>query len=225
MRGACGTVAGGESNTANGSRSSIPGGFANTAEGSGSLAAGRYAGAMHDGTFVWSDGTTNTFSTTATNQFLIHAAGGVGINTNAPRAALHVDGNAIIGETENAPTFGMEAVLRQAGDGQGLLFQHPSADIALYWDPDERALTFTNGYTGAVYFDTNMRLYRHDTTTIWHLTSDVSGGEVMAITNAQLGINAAWYLFSIKEDQRGPGLKFEGAGYDDGVSGIVTYWR
>lgn len=69
----------------------IPGGDTNVAGGNGSFAAGSYARATNNGAFVWSDAsTTNAFSSTAGNQFLIRATGGVGIGTNNPAAALHV---------------------------------------------------------------------------------------------------------------------------------------
>lgn len=87
-------VGGGSSNTASGNFSAVPGGRFNTAAGSYSLAAGEGAEAFHGGTFVWSDSTSSleSFSSTAANQFLIDAAGGVGIGTNAPAARLHVAG-------------------------------------------------------------------------------------------------------------------------------------
>ena len=55
-----------------------------------SFAAGRQAHALHSGAFVWADNTSADFSSTAVNQFLIRAAGGVGINTASPAAGLHV---------------------------------------------------------------------------------------------------------------------------------------
>ncbi|HWD92777.1 MAG TPA: tail fiber domain-containing protein [Verrucomicrobiae bacterium] len=85
------SVGGGALNTAAGVYSTVPGGAENTAAGSGSLAAGVTAEANHDNTFVWSDGNTSVhFASTARNQFLIHADGGVGIGTNAPDSQLHV---------------------------------------------------------------------------------------------------------------------------------------
>jgi hypothetical protein len=48
---------------------------------------------MHDGVFVWADSPSGGFTSTGSNQFLIRAAGGVGINTNNPNgAALAVNG-------------------------------------------------------------------------------------------------------------------------------------
>lgn len=102
-----GTVAGGGSNTASGSRSTVGGGVSNTASsdyatvpggdnneanGVKSFAAGEAAKAEHDGTFVWSNADGTSFSSTAQNQFLIEADGGVGIGTGSPTTPLHVIG-------------------------------------------------------------------------------------------------------------------------------------
>ncbi len=82
-------------------------GYYNTAGGMLSLAAGFYSQALHDGSFVWGDWTETPIASTGTNQFLIRASGGVGINTNNPSgAALNVAG------TVRARTF--------QGDGAGL---------------------------------------------------------------------------------------------------------
>ena len=53
----------------------VPGGFFNSAEGSVSFAAGVNAHAMHNGSFVWSDGTSSE-ATTGPNQFVARATGG-----------------------------------------------------------------------------------------------------------------------------------------------------
>jgi hypothetical protein len=86
------TVGGGWTNTASGSNSTIPGGSNNTAGGDFSFAAGSRAKAIHDGTFVWADQTAADFISTAANQFLIRASGGVGIGKNNPAGALDVNG-------------------------------------------------------------------------------------------------------------------------------------
>jgi hypothetical protein len=103
------TVAGGNSNTASGSFATVsggahneasdycatvPGGNDDVASGRYSFAAGRRAKANHDGAFVWADHTNADFASTAADQFLIRAAGGVGIGTNDPQAMLHVGGTA-----------------------------------------------------------------------------------------------------------------------------------
>ncbi len=78
------TVGGGYQNTASGYFATVPGGRDNVAGGDHSFAAGHGANANHDGTFVWSDSTGADFASTANNQFLIRASGGVGIGTNSP---------------------------------------------------------------------------------------------------------------------------------------------
>lgn len=100
------TVAGGELNWANGEYAHVPGGYRNRAMGDYSMAAGKAAWALHDGSFVWSDsrgGLQDEFESTAEDQFLIAADGGVGINTNSPQALLDVAGDTRLGgDTEIA---------------------------------------------------------------------------------------------------------------------------
>ncbi|MEO8434446.1 MAG: tail fiber domain-containing protein, partial [Pyrinomonadaceae bacterium] len=93
------TVGGGTANTASGYISTVPGGELNTALGTHSFAAGHRAKALHQGAFVWADSEGfdgSDFASTADGQFLIRAAGGVGIGTNSPGARLHVSGAGIV---------------------------------------------------------------------------------------------------------------------------------
>lgn len=90
------TVAGGHGNQATGQWSAIPGGGFNIAQGDYGFAAGFWAQALHDGSFVWADSTGSGCTSTAANQFLICASGGVGIQTNAPTRTLDVNGSARI---------------------------------------------------------------------------------------------------------------------------------
>jgi hypothetical protein len=83
------TVGGGSSNTAVGLAATVPGGFNNTANAAYTFAAGQRAKANHAGAFVWADSTSADFSSTGNDQFLIRAAGGVGIGT-APTSKLHL---------------------------------------------------------------------------------------------------------------------------------------
>ncbi len=78
------TVGGGSSNAASGDRATVPGGYENEASGMYSFAAGRQAKANYDGAFVWADSTVADFASTANDQFLIRASGGVGIGTTSP---------------------------------------------------------------------------------------------------------------------------------------------
>jgi hypothetical protein len=57
------------------------------------FAAGRRAKAVNTGAFVWADSQNADFSSTAANQFLVRAAGGVGINTTNPVVPLTVEGS------------------------------------------------------------------------------------------------------------------------------------
>ena len=85
-----GTVSGGEGSLAGGISSTVPGGKDNEASGNYSFAAGQRAKANHAGAFVWADQTAADFTSTAADQFLIRASGGVGIGTASPGQLLDV---------------------------------------------------------------------------------------------------------------------------------------
>jgi hypothetical protein len=88
------TVGGGAFNFAGAERATVPGGYSNQATGVAAFAAGAHARALHDGSFVWSDDLgSEAFESTAENQFLIDADGGVGIGTNSPNGLLHISSN------------------------------------------------------------------------------------------------------------------------------------
>jgi len=79
--------------------SAILGGYSNVVgEGAQfSVAAGRRAKANHPGSFVWADRANADLLTTAPDQFLIRASGGVGIGTNnTAGSALTVAGQVVI---------------------------------------------------------------------------------------------------------------------------------
>jgi len=91
------TVAGGNSNAATNFCATVPGGRNNIAGGGYSFAAGRQAQALHDGAFVWADSNDADFASTKTNQFLIRASGGLGLNTANPVAMFDVaSGDALV---------------------------------------------------------------------------------------------------------------------------------
>lgn len=77
------TVGGGGTNTASGDESTVPGGSLNTAAGRFSFAAGNRAKANHDGAFAWGDSTNADVATTAINQFIVRATGGVWFGANS----------------------------------------------------------------------------------------------------------------------------------------------
>jgi hypothetical protein len=87
-------ISGGNNNTIlkNSSYATIPGGDSNTATNY-AFAAGRRAQAVNQGAFVWADSQNADFISTAANQFLIRAIGGVGIGTASPTRELEVQHN------------------------------------------------------------------------------------------------------------------------------------
>jgi len=88
--GSYGTVSGGTYNNAAGFFSAIPGGSHNTAAGQYSLAAGLNAQALHNGAFVWADASGAIISSTAANQFVVRASGGITLFSN-PTATIGVE--------------------------------------------------------------------------------------------------------------------------------------
>ena len=90
------TVVGGGGNAATNDYATVAGGAGNVAGGMYSFAAGRRAKAQYAGSFVWADHQNADFSDTSTDQFLIRAAGGVGIGTPSPYSLLTV-ANAVSG--------------------------------------------------------------------------------------------------------------------------------
>ena len=81
-------------NVAGGNYATVPGGINNQALGHYSLAAGRNATAGHAGSFVWGDSQNGAIASTGDNQFVIRAAGGVGIGGAPQDATLDVEGTA-----------------------------------------------------------------------------------------------------------------------------------
>jgi hypothetical protein len=137
-------VSGGYNNTASGNYATIPGGNSNVAGGIASFAAGTKAQANHNGTFVWGDSTNANFVSTAVDQFLIRAAGGVGINTNITNAnSLTVNGQIIAGGT-TAPS-GSEPLVSE-GTQSGISMDDRAGGTNPRWViyPNNGALNFYN---------------------------------------------------------------------------------
>ncbi len=102
-------VAGGQQNTASGAYTAVPGGNNNTAQGDYSLAAGRRAKANHLGAFIWADATDADFSSTANNQFMVRASGGMTVTVNTGRWSIlpnSTSPNIVGGHTNNSVTSG-----------------------------------------------------------------------------------------------------------------------
>ncbi|MEM1269105.1 MAG: hypothetical protein AAGI08_03565 [Bacteroidota bacterium] len=156
-------VSGGSDNRADEFGATVPGGRSNVAAGQNSFAAGGYARSRHGGSFVWNGNArsieADSLSSTAANQFLIRATGGVGIGTNKPFARFHlrrnqsmlfdnmIDGDdAIIEDTEavlglysSSSTFWGSALV--FGEVNGLVFQNKWALLRDNGN-DELRLTF-----------------------------------------------------------------------------------
>lgn len=77
-------ILGGTYNTNWGTEAAVIAGESSYVKGIASIAAGTRAQATNDGTFVWADRQAAQFGSTTTNQFLIRAQNGVGINTPDP---------------------------------------------------------------------------------------------------------------------------------------------
>ena len=104
------TIAGGQDNTiqnnatyaaigggylnviqSNAQYATIPGGYLNSATNF-AFAAGNRAKAKNTGAFVWADSQAADFASSGSDQFLIRAQGGMGVNKNNPATALDVNG-------------------------------------------------------------------------------------------------------------------------------------
>jgi len=136
------TVGGGSNNTASGFGATVPGGMLNVAQGNYSFATGRRAKALNNGSFVWGDATDADFSSTAANQFLIRAGGGMGINLTDPTTDLDVNGQIRI--RGGSPAAGK--VLTSGADGTAT-WETPSGVPDNDWSLTSDVL-YTNGQWG-----------------------------------------------------------------------------
>jgi hypothetical protein len=116
------------------------------------FAAGRRAKANHTGAFVWGDSTDADFASTANNQFLIRASGGVGIGTASPAAQLHAvssTGNAVYGLCSTSVASGVLG--ENQAQGFGIAGRTTGTGIAVFGDNADPA-----GWAG--YFSGNVRV-------------------------------------------------------------------
>jgi Chaperone of endosialidase len=130
------TVSGGSLNTASGTSAIIPGGDQCTATGDWSFAAGLRAHANHNGAFVWADPGGVGFTSTGVNQFLIRAAGGVGIGLNNPASQLHVSsagGNPQLQITQTTTTDYARLRMNVLGSPSWEMDVSPGATPGISW--------------------------------------------------------------------------------------------
>ena len=136
------TIGGGLHNTIQPSAfiGTIPGGLDNEVSSSYGFAAGRRAKAMHQGAFVWGDGTDEDISSTDANQFVVRANGGVqlnsaaGVKIDSPTNSVQINSaKGISLDAQDRPliTRGFDPFDSTAGDKAGLgrwgLFMEPFA--------------------------------------------------------------------------------------------------
>ena len=150
-------IGGGANNEVGNSYATVPGGYYNFALGEYSFAAGQQAQAIQQGTFVWADSQNTPFYSTAPNQFLIRAAGNVGINTAAPGAPLHVaNGSSSVAPPNPGSVGAFESsgsayinLLTPSANESGLLFGngHGTADGGILYNSGSitRGLEFRTG--------------------------------------------------------------------------------
>ncbi len=213
-----------------------------TASAANSMAAGTSATAQHSGSFVWADGSGGSFASTNTNQFLIKAANGVGIGTNAPARALQVG---------DVSTPGSEGMMRFASRGSGIV-----ADWLRYWDvgvptssteitgralsyvvddpslgsDPEMMIRWDNGYVGfgVPYPVANMHLYSHENPVIFRMQSTAAPGfaRLEFVSNPQGDVNE-WRPGFIQSADAGGftgALRFvvNGTGFANRFGGLET---
>jgi trimeric autotransporter adhesin len=164
------TVGGGEGNSASGWFSTVPGGVNNAASGDYSFAAGYQAKANHVGAFVWADAEGADFASTAVNQFLVRASGGMGINTGNPQGSLHV-------YSGNNPTVVRIQSTGTPGFGRIEFMSNPQGDVN-EWRPGYIQSTDNGGFTGGIAFFVNGT----------GSGNKLASNEVMRIVNGSVGI-------------------------------------
>lgn len=152
---------------------SFSGGLTTTAGGLASVALGRQARALHNGAFVWGDNQAVDFSSTADNQFLIRATGGVGIGTPSPAGSLHV-------YSVNNPTVVRVQSTGTPGFGRIEFVSNPQGDVN-EWRPGYIQSTDNGGFTGGLAFFVNGT----------GAGSKFGGNEVMRVVNGAVGIGTA----------------------------------
>jgi len=212
------TIAGGGGNETVGDYGTIPGGHLNVATNY-AFAAGRRAKATNTGSFVWADSTDANFASTGINQFLIRAGGGVGINTNNPKATLHVAGSAMIGNNPQPATFGMQKIRRNSS---GPIVPHPGINLNLYWDATGRILSITNNTGG--FIQVAISQMADNPINSFGRSFDLPNLAGTSVTNTVFGLAMGWRII-VGSDVIPQGVSIDLTTINTTISGVATYWE
>lgn len=188
----------------------------NVASGAFSFAAGFQANAENSGCFVWADSQAAPLASTGNNQFLIRAAGGVGINTTSPKESLTIGavttyntGLRLTGNTSGGTGMALENT--SSGGHKYDLISTASAD-----GPGAGAFGIYDE-TAAAY-----RLVISPTGTVSVPVLTITGGMDLAEPFKLAGNSIPkGSVLVIDEDHPGE-LKLSTAAYDTKVAGIVS---
>ena len=177
----------GRANTASGANSAVGGGLLNCAGGDQSWAGGTNAKVRpglssgtpgfgcsgvatteggDQGTFVWADSQNENFVSTGPNQFLVRAFGGVGVNSAAPAAHLHV---------QRTTGFSDIALFAStSGANVRLASGESSSSILIFSDPNglRASLTAFAGSTFTLRSNGALQMRTGGNVTRFHLTED-----------------------------------------------------
>ncbi len=201
-----------EPNRVGGDFATVPGGANNVAAGAYSLAAGRGAQALHPGSFVWADSQNTNTATTRSNQFLIRASGGVGINaTTLSNTVLAVGGHTHIndydiyfrGGTDRNHGVGWYSSFASTNIDGPVLFGWSGGALATKSTGNRIALRWSSN--GETYVNVLNIIGGADLAEPFEMPREVEPGDVVIID----------------EDQPGQ-LKVSERAYDTRVAGIVS---